>query len=164
MSMEPPASKDTAALRAWRDATFYRLLLRASTAERVATLDGLRERGYTDVSQADTALLANLDAGGTTMSALARRTGVTRQAVSKQVALLQQEGYVDREPDPADSRAVLVLRTGKGEQLLRDALDIVAAIEADYRAHLGAERADELKKLLADLLRLSDPGGGLGHD
>ena len=47
---------DTAALRAWRDATLYRLVLRASQAERRETLARLRQHGYTDVTQADTAL------------------------------------------------------------------------------------------------------------
>lgn len=164
MAKRNPPAGDERDLRAWRDATFYRLLLRASTAERMATLSGLRDRGYADVSQADTALLANLDSGGATMSALARRTGVTRQAVSQQIAQLEQEGYVARQPDPRDSRAVLVTRTPQGERLLRDALEVVADIEVGYRRHLGAASADELKRLLAELLRLSDPGGGLGPD
>jgi DNA-binding MarR family transcriptional regulator len=154
---------DPAALRAWRDATLYRLLLRASQAERRETLAALRQRGYTDVTHTDTALLASLDTDDTTISALARRCGITRQAASQQLALLERKGYVSREPDPADSRAVLVRRTEKGQALLHDALAIVADIEAGYAAHLGTERVAELKALLADLLGYADPQGGLGE-
>lgn len=152
---------DTATLRAWRDATLYRLTLRASGAERRETLARLRQRGYTDVTHTDTALLASLDTDDTTISALARRCGITRQAASQQLALLDRKGYITRKPDPADSRAILVSRTPKGEALLRDALQMVADIEAEYATHLGRERMTELKALLADLLGYADPGGTL---
>jgi hypothetical protein len=72
-------------------------------------------------------------------------------------------GRREAPPDPADSRAILVSRTLKGEVLLRDALEIVADIEAGYAAHLGTERMTELKALLADLLGYADPGGTLGN-
>src|SRR5579859_15316 len=156
------AYEETAALRAWRDATLYRLLLRASQAERRETLARLRQRGYTDVTHTDTALLANLDTDDTTISALARRSGITRQAASQQLALLEKKGYVSRQPDPGDSRATLVRRTTKGQSLLRDALEVVAGIEADYAEHLGSRRLADLKELLAVLVSYSDPAGTLG--
>jgi hypothetical protein len=78
--MLPALPDSTPALRVWRDATLYRLLLRGSQAERRETLHRLRQRGYADVTHADTALLASLDTDDTTISALARRCGVTRQA------------------------------------------------------------------------------------
>ena len=155
---------DTAALRAWRDATLYRLVLRASQAERRETLARLRHRGYADVTHADTALLASLDTADTTISVLARRCGITRQAASQQVALLERKGYVSREPDPGDSRAILVRRTASGNALLADALQAVADIEAGYAEHLGAGRLAALKDTLTDLVTHSDPAGALGTD
>jgi DNA-binding MarR family transcriptional regulator len=128
------------------------------------TLRRLRQRGYQDVTNTDTALLANLDTADTTISALARRSGVTRQAASQQLALLSQKGYVRREPDPADSRAILVRRTAKGHALMRDALEIVAEIEAEYAGFLGAGRLAALRELLTDLVADADPDGTLGGD
>jgi hypothetical protein len=84
--MRPVVPDDPARLRAWRDATLYRLMLRASEAERRETLSRLRQRGYQDVTNTDTTLLANLDTADTSISALARRCGVTRQAASQQLA------------------------------------------------------------------------------
>jgi DNA-binding MarR family transcriptional regulator len=162
--MRPVLPPDPAGLRAWRDATLYRLVTRASEAEMRETLSRLRQRGYQDVTNTDTALLANLDTADTTISALARRSGVTRQAASQQLALLSQKGYVSREPDPADSRAILVRRTAKGQALMRDALEIVAEIEAEYAGILGAGRLAVLKELLTDLVGRADPGGTLGGD
>jgi DNA-binding MarR family transcriptional regulator len=155
---------DPVALRAWRDATLYRLFLRASRAERTHTLQRLVQRGYTDVTITDTALLANLDVEGTTITALARRSGITRQAASQQVAVLEREGYVRREADSIDNRAIRVQRTQRGHGLLESALEIVAALEADYARHLGAARTRELKATLHTLLEHIDPGGGLGPD
>src|SRR5690348_12353656 len=104
---------DPSALRAWRDATLYRLLLRASRAETTETLRRIKERrsGYENVTLAYTALLANLDTEGSTISALAGRAGVTRQAASQQVVQLEREGLVTRSPDSSDGRAVLVHQT-----------------------------------------------------
>jgi len=162
--MQPVVPDDPARLRAWRDATLYRLMLRASEAERRETVSRLRQRGYQDVTNTDTTLLANLDTADTSISALARRCGVTRQAASQQLALLSQKGYVSREPDPADSRAILIRRTAKGQALMRDGLEVVAEIEAEYAGVLGARRLAALKELLTDLVGHVDPGGTLGGD
>src|SRR5215472_19289584 len=159
MRMGPVLPDDPAGLRAWRDATLYRLMLRASEAERWETLTRLRQRGYQDVTNTDTTLLANLDTADTTISALAQRCGVTRQAASQQLALLSQRGYVSRKPDPADSRAILVRRTAKGHALMHDALEIVAEIEAEYAGLLGTGRLAALKKVLTDLVGHADPEG-----
>src|SRR5215468_7705535 len=151
--MRPVPPEDPAGLRAWRDATLYRLVTRASEAEMRETLSRLRQRGYQDVTNTDT-----------TISALARRCGVTRQAASQQLALLSQRGYVSRKPDPADSRAILVRRTAKGHALMHDALEIVAEIEAEYARFLGAGRLAAAKEVLTDLVGRADPGGTLGGD
>src|SRR5215471_8332947 len=70
MCMRPVLPDDPAGLRAWRDATLYRLVSRMAEAERWETLTRLRQRGYQDVTNTDTALLANLDTADTTIDAL----------------------------------------------------------------------------------------------
>ena len=157
-------SLDDPELRAWRDQTLYRLLLRASRAETTATLQRIHEIGYRDVSLTDTNLLANLDTDGTIISALARRAGVTRQAASQQVGALERLGYVERRPSDTDGRAAVIHQTDHGRKLLDDALDIVAALEASYAAHLGDARLGDLKELLRALLALIDPAGELGRE
>ena len=162
--MVRPDLGDTADLRAWRDQTLYRLLLRATRAETTTTLERTQLRGYTDISLSDTNLLANLDTEGTSISALARRTGITRQAASQQVAALERTGYVERRSSDTDGRAVLVVQTARGRALLSDALEIVEDLEATYEEHLGSQRLIELKRSLASLLDRIDPIGTLGRD
>lgn len=151
-------------MRAWRDQTLYRLLLRASRAETTATLDGIRRRGFGDISLGDAGLLANLDTEGTSISALARRAGVTRQAASQQVAGLERAGYVERKSSSTDGRAVLIIQTQRGRDLLAAALDVVDELEASYAGHLGESGLKELKGTLASLLDRIDPVGTLGRD
>src|SRR5215831_10567135 len=61
MRMGAVLPEDPAGLRAWRDATLYRLVLRASEAERRETLSRLRQRGYQDVTSTDALLLDALE-------------------------------------------------------------------------------------------------------
>lgn len=160
----PRPALDDPAIRAWRDQTLYRLLFRASRAETTATLDRVRRLGYTHVSLADTTLLANVDMAGTVISALARRAGITRQAASQRVAMLERAGYLARRSSDSDGRAAMVSRTPRGRALLDDALDIVEELEDGYAQILGAERCDALKTLLSSLLAHIDPSGTLGVD
>jgi DNA-binding MarR family transcriptional regulator len=155
---------DPTVLRAWRDAFLYRLLMRASRAEAAETLARINRRGHADITLTDTNLLSNLDTEGTTISALARRGGVTRQAAGQQLTALERAGYVERRPDPTDGRAVLIGQTKKGQLLLRDAIEVVSALEAEYAEHLGTDRLAALKDSLAALVEHTDPQGALGKD
>jgi DNA-binding MarR family transcriptional regulator len=154
---------DPGALRAWRDATLYRLVFRTSRTEMAAALSKL-QRKHPSATLAYTTLLSNLDTEGTTISALARRAGVTRQAASQQIVEIERAGYVRRVENLTDARAVLVRQTPKGRRLLHDAIEIVMGLEAEYAQHVGVDRIAQLKETLHDLLALIDPGGELGTD
>ena len=108
--------------------------------------------------------LANLDTEGTSISALARRAGVTRQAASQQIAALERAGYIERRASATDGRAAIIVQTRRGRALLEDALDIVENLEAAYAEHLGQARLADLKKTLLSLLDRIDPIGTLGRD
>ena len=162
--MARPPLTDTAAIRAWRDQTLYRLLLRSARMEVTATLDRIHDDGFADLSTVDTNLMANLDTSGASITALAKRAGITRQAASQQVASLEARGYLQRQPDPDDARAVLVVQSPRGLALLETAFDAVECLEAAYAAKLGERRMRQLKQLLTDLVDEFDAVGGLGPD
>ena len=155
---------DDPAIRAWRDQTLYRMLLRGTRAETTTTLERIRQRGFADVSLADTNLLANLDTSGTIISALARRAGVTRQAASQQITLLERAGYVERRSSDTDGRAAVIHQTPRGRALLDDALDIVEELESGYADCVGSAQFARLKNLLSALLAHIDPIGTLGRE
>src|SRR5690349_10738908 len=67
---------------------------------------------------AHTGLLPHIDKEGTRLTELARRVGVTKQAVGQLVEDLERMGVVERAPDPLDGRARLVRFTDRGLQAI----------------------------------------------
>jgi DNA-binding MarR family transcriptional regulator len=91
--------------------------------------------------------------GDQRISDLAARAGVDVSVASRQIAALEQSGYVQRYPDPRDGRACLLRLTPAGD----GALATARAIRSEWAlsALSGWDEADA--RLLGDLLdRLVD--------
>lgn len=145
---------DSAQLERSRQQHVGRYLQNAARAFNARALAKLHERGHTNLSLAHTNVLPYLDVEGTRATLLAERTGMTKQAAGQIVLELETHGYVQRQPDPEDGRAVLVLFTKSGWQFLMDAQTIKQEIEAEYRVALGAARLKELMLALKTLSEL----------
>ena len=91
------------------------------------------------------------------MSSLAEMSGVTKQAISQQVAYLEARGYVAVEPDAADSRAKLVRLTKKGQRSNEAARSLFAAVEREWRQRFGRDEMRHLRTLLEDILDSRNP-------
>jgi DNA-binding MarR family transcriptional regulator len=100
----------------------------------------LAERGHTAVRSAHSAVFQYLDDTGTTVTALAERAQVTKQAMAELVQHLEAHGYVTRTPDPTDRRAKLVRPTDRGRELLAIARELVPALDERVSRIIGAER------------------------
>jgi len=109
---------------------------------------------------AHTLLLPLSGLGPVRTTALAEVVHADPSTTSRQVAELVREGLVDREPDPADGRAHLLVLTEGGRE--------VAASVRSQRAQLISEALvhwspGEVDALADDLGRLAtDLGAGLG--
>src|SRR3954464_13658937 len=97
----------------------------------------IAERGHPAVRAPHGTVFGFLDAGGTRVSELAARAQVTRQSMAEVVAHLERHGYVERLPDPADRRAVLVRATARGREVYAIARAAIADIEGEWTAQLG---------------------------
>lgn len=124
------------------------LLREAFVAVNDLVVPRLAERGFTDFRPAHGAVFQYLDETGTTVSALADRAQMTKQAMAELVTHLERHGYVERVPDPTDRRAKLVLPTERGREVLDVAQAIVPQIERRLSDLLGAAR---LRALRSDL-------------
>jgi DNA-binding MarR family transcriptional regulator len=129
------------------DATNTAVLLR----EAFAALNGqvvprLVDRGFPDVRPAHNAVFQHLDAAGTTVSTLAERAEMTKQAMAELVAHLEERGYVDRVPDPADRRAKLVRPTAKGRRVYAVVREMVPEMEQRLAELIGATRMRQLRR------------------
>ena len=61
-----------------------------------------------------------LEPGAHTVRSLAARLNVTKAVITRALNTLGNYGFVERGPDPADKRSVLVRRTGLGSRFLSD--------------------------------------------
>jgi len=100
-------------------------------------------------SQARALLL--VDRAGTRLTELARRAGVTKQAMMQMVDDLQEAGFVRRTPDPADARAKAVRLTSRGVRQRALARQAVQMVESRIRRGLGPRRYAALRSALEDL-------------
>jgi DNA-binding MarR family transcriptional regulator len=111
--------------------------------------EGFTAAGFTDLPPAHTGVLRALGPDGERVTDLARRMGTTKQATGYLVEALVRRGYLERAPDPSDGRAQIVRRTARGWAVNRTAREVVAQVQAEWTAALGAQRM----ALLLDALR-----------
>ena len=77
---------------------------------------------HPELHGASYALLARLqDCGATRASELSTYFGIDKAAVSRQLRLLEELGFVRREPDPTDGRAQQLALTASGRKRLTQA-------------------------------------------
>lgn len=115
----------------------------------------LGEVGYGDIRPAHGCVFGFLDQDGARLTALADRSGLTKQAVGEAVADLERLGYVERVPDPVDGRAKIIRMTERGARARAAAGEIFAEIEARFAAEVGEERFDEFRETLRRLYLLT---------
>lgn len=87
-----------------------------------------------------------------TVGELADMLAVTQQAVSKSVSELEALGYVERQPDPEDSRVRRVALTAAGRSVIERGRAARAALEKELLGELGAPALRAAKKALVALL------------
>ncbi|MGW0820679.1 MarR family winged helix-turn-helix transcriptional regulator [Streptomyces sp. NPDC002845] len=117
----------------------------------------IAEAGYDDVTVAQGKLLQRVDDNGIRLSELAEAAQVTKQTAGYLVDQLEAGGYVERCPDPSDARARLIRLTDKALAVRPVAAAAVAEVEAEWTAHLGKRRMDQLRDSLTRLREITDP-------
>jgi DNA-binding MarR family transcriptional regulator len=113
----------------------------------------LAERGHGAVRQSHGAVFQYLDDTGTTVSVLAERAQMTKQAMAELVQHLETHGYVVRVPDPTDRRAKLVQPTERGLEVFAIAQELVPELEDRIRQVIGADRLQALQNDLEAIRR-----------
>jgi DNA-binding MarR family transcriptional regulator len=109
-------------------------------------------RSSIGISRTEVGVLHALSARPFRITELAGREGVTQPAITLLVNRLQERGWVDRVPDSADRRAVLVKLTPEGRA-------IFDRVRAEYRALLHEDMAtlpDEEVETLARAVEILD--------
>ena len=108
----------------------------------------LAEAGYEDLQPRHGAVLAYLDEDGVRATELARLSGRHKQIVGRILDELEDLGYVERRPDPADRRAKLIFPTERGLAQVHLGDQIVADIEARHASEVGARTYAQFRDVL----------------
>ncbi len=108
----------------------------------------LADEGYGDLHGRHAAVVAYLDQDGVRATELARLSGAHKQVVGRLVDELEELGYVERHPDPADRRAKLVVPTERGLAMLQRGDEIVAEIEARHATAIGGKSYAQFRDAL----------------
>lgn len=98
------------------------------------------------------------------MSHLASATNATLPRLSHVVTRLEKDGFVTREPDPADRRATLARLTEAGwAKVVASAPGHVTEVRRLVMDVLTPEQVDQLSAITLALVRSLDPGRRLYH-
>ncbi len=124
-------------------------LLRLPYQEMQAAIyQALPERGFVDLRAAHSAVFRHLEAGGTRLTTLAERAGMTKQSMAYLVESLRDSGYVRLVPDPADGRAKLVRLTARGTAAMETLIALSQEFEQGLADVLGSNGVKRLRTLL----------------
>ncbi|WP_282610204.1 MarR family winged helix-turn-helix transcriptional regulator [Pelagibius sp. Alg239-R121] len=136
-----------------------RLIGRLVTRLSMAYQRRLEERGNVshNLPPAQKSLLVHIEAEGSRVTALAERLRISKQAVSKLVQELEAQGYVTRQPDETDGRAMRVCFTRRGRDLVQDTVSVFEALDQEAVKVLGKQDAAALRSLLERWAAHLDP-------
>lgn len=96
-------------------------------------------------------LMPYIDLKGVRSTDLARRMGVTKQAVSRKIKVLSDEGLIECVSDPEDGRAFRVKFTHVGMKRLADMYAAIQRVEQNLERELGAERMRVTREVLFEM-------------
>jgi DNA-binding MarR family transcriptional regulator len=102
----------------------------------------------TGLAQSHSLVFAHLDPDGTRPAEIARRAGISRQAVGQTVAQMKSQGLVKLAADPTNRRARLVQPTAKGRKALERSGSGATAAEKVLSRRIGAARVKSLREAL----------------
>ncbi|MHB8241289.1 MAG: MarR family winged helix-turn-helix transcriptional regulator [Solirubrobacteraceae bacterium] len=121
----------------------------AARGESSASVDGIRP--------AHLQVFAVIKADGSRLTDLASWADMSLSSMAELVDGLEQLGYLERRPDPADGRAKLVCLTDSGWRAIHEGRRLIGQIETDWGSTLGADRFESLCRDMQALLDLLDP-------
>jgi DNA-binding MarR family transcriptional regulator len=147
-----PAAKPR---RVGRKANLRQLLLRASRILNAEIVDGLVQHGF-ELRSTHTALLSNLDEQGTMLSTIARRAGMSKQAMGRLADELESLAYIKSSAHPDDRRSRMISFTAAGWELMRASFESLTDIERRYAKRMGRAQLESLRHSLELFIVASD--------
>lgn len=107
--------------------------------------------GYPDIRTTHVSILIRIEGEEHNHNILAKRLGITRQAISKLNRELIENGYVRTSPSINNKKSETLSLTDKGRQFLKDFKKANQDLERSFIKILGKERFEHFKSALLTL-------------
>ena len=147
-----PASGNFTSIDAIRHEHLGWLLERADRLFARRVSHAVHTRGFDDVRLVHVRLIRSVEAGGTRITDIARRTGMSKQATGQLVSEFTGLGYIRIVPDPNDGRIKIAEYTAKGKRLLAAIVEAITEAEDAVAASIGAADLRTLKEMLTRMI------------
>jgi DNA-binding MarR family transcriptional regulator len=89
---------------------------------------------------------------GSMSNDMATQANVSRQAMSKIVKDLEEQGYITANPDENDRRTLSLFLTRKGKTLATEILKALDQLTQEYKEVIGAKRFESAMQVFLDIL------------
>jgi DNA-binding MarR family transcriptional regulator len=142
--MNPPPAVPPEVLKA----SFGQVLMRTARLFNELAIARVQARSEPRLRFAHTMLFPHLDTKGVRATTLAKKLGITKQAVGPLLDDLVEWGMCERVVDPSDKRAWIVRLTPRGGAAILDGLRVLGEVATEIEGDLGAERMRELQASL----------------
>lgn len=126
----------------------YLLAQRAQWME-TQLYNGAEQEGYGHVTPAMSRMFGQMGKEAVSLSELARRLIVSRQAVHQMANEAVKHGLVELVDSPTNKRVRLVKFTPQGEAMWATGSRTLAQIEAQLAERIGADDLEALRRILA---------------
>lgn len=108
----------------------------------------LVEAGWSEVTRPQTMMLIVIGQGVSRPADIARALNITRQSAGVTIAEMLAAGFLEREDDPTDRRAMIVRISELGEQRRRASQVAMRALTEELARRIGADRVAMLQTAL----------------
>lgn len=151
MSTEAPRTENplTEPMNPLTEPMIGALLRRASEASHQVLLRRLHEAGFSDMRPTHFALFQFPGPHGVRPTELARRVGLSKQALNPLLNELESFGYLTREPDDDDGRQRVLRLTDRGVAFMARIKSILEDIETTLARELGQKRFQKMRQAVA---------------
>ena len=129
-----------------------RLIAKSHRIVRELAGEFLQAKGYTNFRVGHMVALIHIDLEGSNINNLAHLAGVTKQAMSKLVKELQDEGFVTIEKHPSDARTLIVKLSDRGINTMLHWKECTNNIESKFSEIIGSEKVEQLKDTLSTIV------------
>jgi len=123
-------------------------LINASQWLGESLLSLMAEQGHSDLTNAHLTFFCHLNCGVTQASEVARRMGISRQAVYKVTQELQRLGALELQEDPENKRRKIICMTDLGERIALDARVALEEVEQHLKETIGTKNFEAMAEIL----------------